>query len=188
MLDANVEKFITIEATIPNNKEPKTKALIVKECVIDAFGNGHIYSQFEEMTFDVLNSNEGLGSIDIQFTFMNNVTKEAYPEFYTKCFVINTDTRLHIKPMKYKNSPICSKINKDGNLCVGIRYYFGNEKEIDKLRKCNEIMVEGFIAIGNKKTVYGIMCQMKKCEGVWKIISANTYKPKYADRIDNLID
>ena len=99
-----------------------------------------------------------------------------------------TDKKFRLRPMKVSNTPSYSKINKNGELTIGIRYFFQNEKEISEILSCNEFLVEGFIALENKKNVYGIMCQMVKKETGWEIVSTYTYKPDYARNIKNLID
>lgn len=188
MLDANVEKIFSFQAVVPEKKEVRTGALVIRECEVNFFSNGRIYSELEELTFNTLNQNMGLGALDIQFSFVKNITDKAYPLFFTKCFVFLTDKRFRLKPMKVLNTPSYSKINKNGELTIGIRYFFQNEKEISEILSCNEFLVEGFIALENKKNVYGIMCQMVKKEAGWEIVSTYTYKPDYARNIKNLID
>lgn len=43
----------------------------------------NIYLTFKEMTFGSLNKNDyDFGALDIEFAFVNNVTKKDYPVFY----------------------------------------------------------------------------------------------------------
>lgn len=189
MLDTNIDKLITIEAKVPDRAESATeKALLLRACNIYICNDNRIYSELEEQTFDALNDNEGYGVLDIEFIFANNVVKKEYPKFYTKCFVLRTDTGVRIKPMKCTNIPSASKINQNGELVVGISYYFRSEKEIEQILVCNSLLVEGFIALGSPRNVFGVMCQLKKGKKKWKITSAYTYKPKYARNIKYLID
>ena len=188
MFDANVDKMFSFQAVVPEKKEIKTEGLVIQECEVNIFSNGRIYSALDELTFNTLNQNIGLGVIDIQFSFVKNITDEAYPLFFTKCFMFLTDKAYRIKPMKVSNTPSYSKINKNGELTIGIRYFFQNEKEISEILSCNEFLVEGFIALKNEKNVYGIMCQLVKKEVCWEIVSTYTYKPDYARNIKSLMD
>ena len=77
---------------------------------------------------------------------------------------------------------------QNGDLVIGIRYFFDDEQQMEKIKECNNLLVEGFIALGKPNNVYGIMCQLRKGKRKWKILSAYTYKPKYADNIKWLFD
>ncbi len=188
MLDSQFTLF-SIEASSHAKAEAHSNALLFKACNVYIFGEGRIYSEFEEMTFDTLNSNDyGCGTLEIEFVFTNRVTQEPYPNFYTKCFVIRTDTKSFIKPMKTKNTKCRSKIDQNGDLVLGIRYYFRNEEEIKLIQNCSALLVEGFIALKKPQNVFGIMCQLKKQEATWQISSAYTYRPEYARNIKQLID
>lgn len=188
MLDANIDKIFSIEASVLSKAESISKVLLLRACNIYIFSNGRIYSELEEQTFNMLNANNGFGALDIEFVFENNIVNKSYPQFYTKCFVVRTDTDARIKPMNFANSPSSSKINQNGELVIGIRYFFKDEMEIEKIVNCKSLLVEGFIAIGKPTNVFGIMCQLRKKEKHWKISSAYTYKPKYARNIRYLID
>lgn len=188
MLDVNFSKLLSIEATLPKNTNSSSKVLLLKECKVYIFDNGRIYSEFEDQTFNMLNDNHGYGAMDIEFVMENNIVREGYPKFYTKCFVLRTDTCFFLKPMKLNNSTSCSKINQNGEIVIGIRYFFINEDEIEKMINCKGLLVEGFIGLGKSTNVFGLMCQLKKEKKGWKIASAYTYKPKYAKNIKYLID
>ena len=188
MLDANFGTLFSIEAVLSDEKKDLPKALVLRACNVYLFDDSRIYSELEEQTFDSLNDNEGYGELNIEFVFENNIVRESYPNFYTKCFVIRTDTGCFIKPMKVINNPNNSKINQNGELVIGIRYYFRNKDDVGKIIKCNSFLVEGFIALGKPKNVFGLMCQMQKDKEYWRINSAYTYKPKYARNIKELID
>ena len=188
MLDTNVDKILSIEVAVPEKVENKRRILLLRACKVYVFGNGRIYSELEEQTFDYLNSNEGYGVLDIEFVFENNVTSKNYPTFCTKCFAMRTDTNIVIKPMKSLNKFCNSKINQNGELVVGIRYFFRNERDIERIKSSKSLLVEGFIALEKTINVYGVMCQMQRTGKNWKIVSAYTYKPLYARNIKNLID
>lgn len=188
MLDANINKVFSIETSLPEKTKNVSKALLLRACNVYIFDNGRIYSEFEEQTFDMLNDNYGCGALDIEFILENDIVRESYPHFYTKCFVMRTDTDAIIKPVKFRNESNSSKINQYGELVIGIRYFFRDKSEIEKIISCKSLLVEGFIALGKVSNVFGVMCQLAKSENGWEIVSAYTYKPKYAKNIKNLID
>jgi len=189
MLDA---KFVLFSFEAKNrqkvNKLPK--ALLLKTCRVYVFSQGRVYSEFEEMSFDYLNNNNyGFGTVQIEFVFLNGVTDNPYPDFYTKCFVIRTDNDLIIKPMKTNNEKVFSKVDEHGDLVIGISFFFSSEHEIERLENCNSLLVEGFISLEKPNNVYGIMCQLSKnSDSTWSITSSYTYKPNYAKNIKNLMD
>lgn len=188
MLDSAVTLF-SFSATTPTAMPTESHALILKECNVYAFSAGRIFSEFEELTFDSLNCNDyGFGTLELELTFPSGIVKEAYPDFYTKCIVIRTDKQFFIKPMKVRNQPHCSKINRVGDLVIGLRYYFRSESEIQQIISCTSLLIEGFVALGKPQNVFGIMCQLEKENGTWQISSSYTYKPKYAKNIKHLLD
>lgn len=188
MLDANIDKIFSIEPSLNQKVEKISKSLLLRTCKIYMCDDARLDSQFENMTFDMFNGNSGYGLLDIEFVFENNIVKDCYPRFYTKCFSIRTDTDVYIKQMKYKSNPNESKVDQNGDLVIGIRYFFDDEQQMEKIKECNNLLVEGFIALGKPNNVYGIMCQLRKGKRKWKILSAYTYKPKYADNIKWLFD
>lgn len=189
MLDA---KFVLLsfEAKSKQKVSKLPKALIVDACRVYIFSEGRVYSEFEEMSFDYLNNNDyGYGTLQIEFVFLNGITDNPYPNFYTKCIVVRTDNSLRIKPMKMHNEKSYSKVDQFGNLVIGISYYFTSIHEIKKIEECGSLLVEGFISLEKPNNVYGIMCQLSKnSENTWYIKSSYTYKPDYAKNIKNLID
>ncbi len=188
MLDSKLTLF-SFSASAPTIAPEENHALILKSCNVYAFSAGRIFSELDELTFDSLNCNDyGCGTLELELVISNGIVKEAYPDFYTKCVVIRTNTKCFIKPMKINNKPHCSKVNRDGDLVIGIRYYFRDENQIQQIQSCTSLLVEGFIALGKPKNVFGVMCQLEKENGTWKISSSFTYKPKYAGNIKNLID
>lgn len=188
MFDSAVTLF-SFSASAPAITPPESHALILKECKVYAFSAGRIFSEFEELTFDSLNCNDyGFGTLELELTFSSGIVKEAYPDFYTKCVVIRTDKQFFIKPMKMRNRAHCSKINRVGDIVVGLRYYFRSEKEIQQIVSCTSLLIEGFVALGKPQNVFGIMCQLEKEGSTWQISSSYTYKPKYAKNIKRLLD
>ena len=187
MLDPSLTMF-SINATTQVTEKVQNYALQIRNCKVIVFGRGRIYSEFEDMTIDWLNRDQGFGAMDIEIAFQNNVTTNAYPQFYSKCFVLRTDTGYHLKPMKLSNYPCDSKVNQNGELVIGVRYFFQREKEINEIQNCNCISIECFVALEKPKNVYGVMCQLNKENEEWKLEIAHTYKPKYARNIKHLID
>ena len=190
MLDiTNNITLFAAKTEIDVDVEKQPQALLIRGCNIYIFSAKRVYSEFDEMTFDSLNANNyNCGALEVEFTFLNNITKNAYPEFYTKCFVVRTDNGVCIKPMKVRNNRCASKINPKGELVTGIRYYFQNEKEIKSIQDCNRFMIEGFIALDNPKNVFGVMCQLERKGKEWEIVQAYTYKPDNAKSIKYLMD
>lgn len=188
MLDPKVTLF-SFSASTSTATPKESQALILKGCNIYAFSAGRIFSEFDELNFDSLNSNDyGFGTLELEFILSGGIDRDAYPDFYTKCIVMRTDPKYFIKPMKTRDKANCSKVNQDGDLVIGIRYYFRDEKEIQEIQNCTSFLIEGFIALGTPKNVYGIMCQLEKECDAWRISSSYTYKPKYAKNIKHLID
>lgn len=188
MLDANIDKIFSIDVSLPDNINDTPKALLLRACKVYIYDKNRIYSDFEEQSFDYLNSNNGFGELYIEFVFANNIVSQSYPKFYTKCFVVRTDSGFFIKPMKHTNHASISKINQKGELVIGVKYYFKDKEQIYKIINSSSILVEGFIAIGKCTNVFAVMCQLKKGKKNWKITSAYTYKPKNAKNIKHLID
>lgn len=189
MLDA---KYTLFSYVANNNQKISSllKALLIKTCRAYVFSQGRVYSEFEEMSFDYLNSNDyGFGTLQIEFVFANGVTESPYPDFYTKCFIIRTDNDLSIKPIKIGTQKRYSKVDEHGDLVIGISYYFTSEIEIEKIGKCESLLVEGFISLDKPNNVFGVMCQLSKnADSTWSITSSYTYKPRYAKNIKNLLD
>lgn len=188
MFDPKVTLF-SFSASTPTLTSKESQALILKGCNIYAFSAGRVFSGFDEPSFDWLNDNDyGCGTLEFEFTFSGGIAKEVYPDFYTECIVIRTNTEFFIKPRKSTNEARCSKVNQNGDLVIGVRYFFRDKKEIQKIQNCTSLLIEGFIALGTPKNVYGIMCQLEKEDDTWKISSSFTYKPKYAKNIKYLMD
>lgn len=175
--------------TIMSKNNTKIGELIVSSCSIHYFADNRLWSSFDELSYSCLNHNVyGFGVLDFEigFTGYNGI---AYPQVYTKCFRLLTDTRTLIKPMKYTNEASLSKINQKGELVVGIRYYFRSEEEVKRLIGCKQILIESFFALGKKHNTYGFACQMRRdSNDNWKCEYANTYRMKRRENIKYLID
>ena len=61
-------------------------------------------------------------------------------------------------------------------------YHFTDQKECDLIQNCQLFCLDSFIALKNKRTVYGIMCKIERIDSNWQIRDANTYRPyKHTD-------
>lgn len=187
MLNSNITLF-SFEAK-SNKTSNSSNALLLKECNVYGFSDVRVYSEFDELSIDVFNRNDyGFGLLEIEFVLENDLIASKYPEYYTKCFVIRTDTGVLIKPMKFRNNTTMSKVNSNGHLVISVGYYFDSQEQVDMIMQCKALLVEGFIALDKPKNVYGIMCQLSKASNSWVIDRAYTYKPKHAKNIKYLID
>lgn len=158
------------------NKSVKNKALVLAGCAAYLHANKIVYSELDELNFSDINRNDyGLGFMDVEFYFEDSFD-DPYFKFCTRCFSIRTDNGVRIKLNGYPDNQYYSKVNKNNKVVVGIRYYFQLEEEIKYFESCNTFCIEGFIAIGKKKNVYGIMCRLNKMEDQWSVIDCNTYK------------
>jgi hypothetical protein len=185
MLDFNINVELK-----PNvvHVEPGTDCLLLTSCTIHSFDDNRIWSAFDEMCYNDLNSNDyGFGAIDFEIGFSGYKGK-SYPALYTKCFALRTDNDLLIKPMKFKNNKSHSKINQRGETVIGIRYYLRTEREIEKLKNCGRLMFESFFALDKPKNTYAFMCQLCKKDEGWEVEAANTYRCKDNENIKWLID
>ena len=185
MFDINLEFTPTFN---PKNNT-KIDELVVSSCSVHYFSNGRLWSSFEELSFNCLNKNDyGLGVIDFEIGF-TGYTGIAYPKVYTKCFRLLTDENELIKPFKTTNEPSLSKINQNGELVIGIRYYFKTEEEIQVLLNCKHLLMESFFALGRKTNTYGFACQLHRDDGgKWRCSYANTYRIKRRENICYLMD
>lgn len=78
--------------------------------------------------------------------------------------------------LKFLNPNNYTKINKDGHLAFGIRYYFKSLEERNAFLNCQEICIEGFVALGKKRNTYNLMCRLSQSESKWEISDACTYR------------
>ena len=143
------------------------------------------YSEFDELTYALLNANDyGFGFVEFEFSFAEKF-KNPYMDFYVSCFSFRMDTLQYaIKKngLKYRRKTDFllpknyTKINKNGNLSMGICYYFENDEEKQAFLNCKELCVEGFVALGKRTNTYNVMCRLLQENGVWSIIDAYTYR------------
>lgn len=172
----------------PKNNS-KIDELAISSCAIHYFSDNRLWSTFDECSFNRLNRNDyGYGVIDFEIGF-TGYSGAAYPKVYTKCFRLLTDGNDLIKPCKISNESSLSKINKNGETVVGIRYYFKSEKEIDALLNCKQLLIESFFALEKKTNTYAFACQMQRDENnQWQCILANTYRMKKRENISFMMD
>lgn len=188
MLDSSIS-LINIQTKASNQQKNTDKQLLLIGCNVYGYNKYRVYSEMDEATINMLNRNDySSGTLEIELVIKNGVTKEMYPDYYTKCIVIRTDTGLLIKPMKFSNNRVCSKIDHEGNLIVSVGYYFRSEEQLNAIKECKLMLVEGFIALHSPKNVYGIKCQIRKDKNDWVFDHSHTYKPKHAKNIKHLID
>lgn len=183
MLDPHFQISIQLPQTVP-----KVDGLKIESCIVHYLADDRLWSQFDEMIYNRQNRNDfGFGALDIEIG-LSGFKRKSYPEVYTKCFLLRTDNDLLIRPMKTTNNKSLSKINKQGELAIGIRYYFQSDEEVKKLTASKQIMFEFFAALGNSRNTYAFMCQLAKCEESWEIQMANTYRLRDKDNIKTLMD
>ncbi len=187
MLDFNVSLEFNPDIKVVTKSD--IDALIITSCAIHISANDdRMYSDFDDQTFNKLNcATDDLGFIDFEIGFAGYSGK-PYPKVYTKCFMLYTDNFQLIKPMKMNNHTSESKINQRGETVIGIRYYFKTRDEIQKIISCNNLLFDGFLALGKPQNTYAFVCQLQKKEEIWTAKYANTYRPHYAKNIKGLID
>ena len=186
MLDFNINVEFSPELSL--SARDKVDRLVVTSCAVHLFEDNRIWSAFDEMCYNDLNSNDyGFGVLDLEIGIAG-YSGTAYPKVYTKCFELRTDNGLLIKPMKIYNNTSESKVNQRGETIVGIRYYFKSEQEIKLLLACSRLMFECFFALDKPRNTYAVMCQLQKANGNWSAECANTFHPQYAKNIKHLID
>lgn len=183
MLDNSVTLF---NVSLDNSYKPKTdERLIWNSC--KAILSDSIYSEFDEMSFADINHNDyGFGYIEYEFSFKENF-RNPYMNFYISCFSFRMNTLGQsikencLRPkrrFKFLMNDTYTKVNKNGNLSFGIRYYFKTPEEHSAFLNCEEMCVEGFVAFGKKNNVYNIMCRLSRQGGTWEIEDAYTYRDR----------
>lgn len=175
MLDATL-----FNVSLPEVSVGSKKTLVLSGCRVK-LTQDQPYSEFEELTFYSMNNNDyGCGKAEIEL-FFDNRFSNPYFKFYMQCITIRTNSKLLIKSNINTMSNVVlehrySKVTKDGKVSFGLGYFFRTEKERQMLRNSESFCVEGFIAIGRKRNVYGFVCQMRKRNGEWILTDGNTYK------------
>lgn len=187
MLDINFNTEFKPEVKLQT--KGSVDALVISSCAVHMYPNDdRMVSDFDDLCYNELNNpTKNYGMVDFEIG-LNGYSGSAYPQVFTKCFSLHTDDFLLIKPLKLFNNCSESKINERGEMVIGIRYYFKNKDEVVRLSNCKRFLFESFFALEKPKNVYAIMCQFEKVDNVWKIKYANTYRPRHARNIKDLID
>lgn len=185
MLDAVIKLFdVNIELSDRFSKN-KTDRIVFNACKAIVYDK--TYSELDETTFATLNDNNyGCGFIDFEFAFKENF-KNPYMKFFISCFSIRsiskdykTVTKLNTpRPGKMGGSlypPNYTKVNQNGNLSFGVRYYFKTMDEKNTVLNSDEVCIEGFVSFGKKNNVYDIMCRIVKTDNGWELNEAYTYR------------
>lgn len=184
MLDINLEFSPSFLA----KKTSKIDELVITSCKIHQFSDGRLWSGFDDESYHYLNSNNNLGVLDFEIGF-TGYRGNPYPKVYTKCFMLLTDEKTIIKPMKRVNSTSLSKVNNKGELIISIRYWFQDKNQIEKITSCQQILIESFFALQSPRNTYSFVVQMKKDEqDGWICERANTYRRKKHENIKFLKD
>lgn len=181
MLNNEITLFnVSLQSGAENSTDER---LILCSCKAKMFEK--TYSEFDELTFALLNSNDyGHGLVEFEFSFLEKF-KNPYMDFYVSCFSFRMDSLKHaIKKngLKYRRKTAgllpknYTKVNKNGNLSMGICYFFASAEEREAFLNCKEICVEGFVAFGKRTNTYNIMCRLAQQDGEWDIIDAYTYR------------
>lgn len=181
MLDNSITLF---NVSLENNTKSITdERLVMHSC--KAILSDPTYSEFDELSFANINSNDyGFGYIEFEFSFIEKL-QNPYMKFYISCFSFRMNTLSHSIKMncprpygifKLLMPHTCTKVDKNGNLAFGIRYYFKSLEERTALLTCNELCIEGFVALGKKTNTYNIMCRLSQKNEKWDIIDAYTYR------------
>lgn len=182
MLDTGVTLF---SFNMSNDKQTSNyNKLVFKSCRAIVYDS--TYSEFDELSFASLNDNCGFGYIEYEFGFSCNLPN-PYMDFFVSCFSFRTDTleypAIKINGMHTRNLPKFmrehnyTKVDKNGNMSMGVRLFFRNKHEREAILNCNEICIEGFIAFGKKTNTYGVMTRLLQDNNEWIVVDANTYRP-----------
>lgn len=182
MLDTNVKLF---EFHLPK-QDVKSNALVLSGCVANLHQKAEhaIYSELEQWSHVLLNSNDYDKSIQIDFCFCNNY-HNMYQKFWARCFSIRTDNGVLYKINgKRTRWNTVTKVNREGEMVLGIKIYL-EEGVYNALMEANVILVEGFVALKHKYNTYGIATQLLKRDNKFEVLFADTYKYKRFDNINN---
>ena len=143
------------------------------------------YSELDELTYALLNSNDyEQGFVEFEFSF-NEKFKNPYMDFYVSCFSFRMDSlnyAIKTNGLKYKRKTAFllpknyTKVDKNGHLSMGVCYFFRSAQEREAFLNCKEICVEGFVAFGKRTNTYNIMCRLAQQNNEWSIIDAYTYR------------
>ena len=137
MLDGKLTVFDIQNLHVGKGEEPKSERLILDSCKAIIYDK--TYSEFDELSFANLNHNDyGFGYIEYEFGFKESFSN-PYMNFYIACFALRMnllDCPIKLNtPRPYESMPKClfpnynTKVNKYGNMALGIRFFFRDEKE-----------------------------------------------------------
>lgn len=157
MLDINLE----FSPNLLVKKTSKIDELVITSCKIHQFSDGRLWSGFDDESYHYFNSNNNLGVLDFEIGFTGYIGT-PYPKVYTKCFMLLTDEKTIIKPMKRVNSTSLSKVNNKGELIISIRYWFQDKNQIEKITSCQQILIESFFCITITKKYIFFCCSNEK--------------------------
>lgn len=186
MLDNTIKLFdVNINVSKKQETDNRLSFASCKATIYNNFSEEKPYSEIDEESILSLNYNNDFGYIDFEFAFNENF-RTPYMEFYASCFafrLIKPKATIKLNGVQNFDKPLfkevySTKVNKDGKLSCGIRYYFKEENDKQAFIECEELCLEGRIALGKKRNVHGIVVRLKKENNDWIVIDANTYKDK----------
>lgn len=181
MLDANITLFDVKNQN--NDSNTNSNRLVINSCKAVVYDK--IYSELEELSFANINlNNYDYGYIEYEFGF-NEKFENPYKTFYISLFAIRVnllsypikiDSPRPSTTPKIRLNKNYSKVNKDGNMSLGVRYFFRSLKEREALINGDEVLIEGCVALDTRKNNYDIMCRIIKVGNEWILDEANTYR------------
>lgn len=186
MLDNTIKLFdVNINVSKKQETDNRLSFASCKATIYNNFSEEKPYSEIDEESILSLNYNNDFGYIDFEFAFNENF-RTPYMEFYASCFafrLIKPNATIKLNGVQNFDKSLfkevySTKVNKDGKLSCGIRYYFKGENDKQAFIECEELCLEGRIALGKKRNVYGIVVRLKKENNDWIVLDANTYKDK----------
>lgn len=184
MFDGKITIFDIQNLQVGKSEKSRTERLTLDSCKAIIYDK--TYSELDELSFANLNHNDyGFGYIEYEFGFKESFSN-PYMRFYIACFAlrmnllgypikVNIIGRQKGEP-KYLYPNNYTKVNKYGNMALGIRYFFQDEKERYCILNSEEICIEGNISLGSKRNVYDIMCRIVKTDDNWIMEDAYTYR------------
>lgn len=195
MFDGKIIIFDIQNLQVGKSEKSRTERLILDSCKAIIYDK--TYSELDELSFANLNNNDyDFGYIEYEFGFKESFSN-PYMRFYIACFALRMNLlgypiKLNIighpkgEP-KFLYPSNYTKVNKYGNMALGIRFFFRNEEERNAILNSGEICIEGNISLGSKRNVYDIMCRIVKKEDRWEIEDAYTYRTHPKTYIYSLI-
>lgn len=133
------------------------------------------YSELQELNRCLINSNNGFGDVVVEVGFVNKF-KNPYFKFWGNCVSIRADDSVICKIDGIFDDGI-SKVDKNGNVVIGVEYFFRDEDIRQKVLSCRSFCLEMFLALEKKNNVFALRCEFEK-DSVWETTVADTYKYK----------